>query len=64
VCGHFTLSVLDFPHVSMMGVQPNSEILGMGEPTVDQPPGIACLTCGSQWPSIEEFREAQAAATR
>ena len=62
VCGHHTLTLLDFPHVSTMGVQPYSELLGMGEPMVEQPPGIACLTCGSQWPSIEEFREAQKAA--
>jgi hypothetical protein len=59
VCGKHTLSLLDFPHVATMGVQPYSDILGMGEPSVEQPPGIACLTCGSQWPDIDSFRKAQ-----
>jgi hypothetical protein len=59
VCGNHTLSLLDFPHVATMGVQPNSDILGMGEPRVEQPPGIACLTCGTQWSDLDAFRQEQ-----
>jgi hypothetical protein len=45
-----------------MGVQLHSEILGMGELTADQPPGIACLSCGTQWADIDAFRKAQVEA--
>lgn len=57
-CGRHTVSLLGFPHVATMGVQPYGELLGMGELTPDQPPSIACLSCGTQWPDISAFREA------
>ncbi len=57
VCGEHTLSLLGYPYVSTMGVQPMAEILGMGEPTLDEPPGIACLSCGAQWHDIDAFRQ-------
>ena len=61
-CGRHTVSLLGFPHVAAMGAQPYAEILGMGELSTDQPPGIACLSCGAQWPDIAAFREARALA--
>jgi hypothetical protein len=58
-CGEHSLSLIGFPYVSTMGVQPYTDILGMGEPQADQPPGIGCLACGVEWPDLDSFREAQ-----
>lgn len=56
VCGKHALSLLDFPYVATMGVQPYADILGMGELPVSQEPGIGCLECGTQWASLDDFR--------
>jgi hypothetical protein len=58
-CGRHTVSLLGFPYVATMGAQPYAEILGMGELSADQPPGIGCLSCGAQWSDISAFREAR-----
>jgi len=42
-----------------MGAQPTADILGMGELSADQPPAIACLSCGNQWADVGTFREAK-----
>jgi hypothetical protein len=61
-CGRHTVTLLGFPHVATMGVQLYSEMLGMGELRPDQPPGIACLSCGAQWRDLDAFREAAESA--
>lgn len=58
-CGRYSLSLIGFPYVSTMGVQPYSDILGMGEPQVDQAPAIGCLSCGIEWADLDAFRAAQ-----
>ncbi len=58
-CGRHTVSLLGFPHVTTMGAQPYAEILGMGELSPDQPPGIGCLSCGAQWADVAAFRDAR-----
>ncbi|CAN5764633.1 hypothetical protein BH24CHL8_BH24CHL8_04580 [soil metagenome] len=58
VCGRHTVSLLGFPYVATMGAQPTSDILGMGELSPDQPPGIGCLSCGAQWADVAAFRDA------
>ncbi|CAN5813073.1 hypothetical protein BH20CHL5_BH20CHL5_11660 [soil metagenome] len=58
-CGRHTVSLLGFPYVATMGAQPTAEILGMGELSADQPPAIACLSCGIQWADVGTFREAK-----
>ena len=63
-CGRHTVSLLDFPYVSTMGVQPYTELLGMGEPSVQQAPGIGCLSCGTQWPDLKAFRDASGGGRR
>lgn len=55
-CGAHRLTIIDFPDVPSMGVQPYSELLGMGEPHASTPPGIGCLECGAQWDDLEAFR--------
>lgn len=56
VCGEHRLTLLYFPETSARGVTPYDELVGMGDPTVDTPPGIGCLACGSEWPNLEAFR--------
>jgi len=38
-----------------MGVQPYSDLLGLGDPEPDTPPAIECLACGTQWRDIDAF---------
>ncbi len=58
-CGRHALSLIDFPQVAAMGVQPYAELLGMGEVRVREDPGIGCLRCGAEWPDLAAFRRAQ-----
>ncbi len=58
-CSRHTVSLLGFPYVATMGAQPTSDILGMGELSPDQPPGIGCLSCGAQWADVTAFRAAR-----
>ncbi|HSH21502.1 MAG TPA: hypothetical protein VK992_02640 [Candidatus Caenarcaniphilales bacterium] len=60
VCGAHQLTLLRFPRVDVRGVRPYDEIIGMGDPTADDPPGIGCLACGSEWTDLETFRQEQA----
>jgi len=59
VCGKHTLHLLYFPTVDVTGARQYDDILGFGDVKPDQPPGIACESCGTQWHSLEEFRAAQ-----
>ena len=63
VCGAHRLTLLYFPETSATGVRPYDELLGMGDAASDTPPGIGCLSCGSEWADLEEFRRAQQAPT-
>ena len=58
VCGAHELQLLYFPAIDVTGVQPYHELLGMGDARPDEPPGIGCRACGSEWASLEEFRSA------
>jgi hypothetical protein len=58
VCGERRLTLLYFPDASARGVMQYDELIGMGDPSVDTPPGIGCLACGSEWPDLESFRAA------
>jgi hypothetical protein len=52
------LTLLYFPETSARGVLPYDELIGMGDPSADTPPGIGCLACGLEWPDLEAFRRA------
>jgi hypothetical protein len=58
VCGEHRLTLLYFPDVDVLGVQPYGELIGMGDPSANTPPGIGCLNCGSEWPDLDAFRAA------
>jgi len=59
VCGERQLSLVTFPRVDVKGVAPLDELIGMGDPETGQQPGIGCLSCGTEWPSLAAFRAAQ-----
>jgi hypothetical protein len=53
------LHLLYFPSVDLTGARPFDDLLGMGELKPDQPPGIGCDACGSEWETLDAFRAAQ-----
>jgi hypothetical protein len=59
VCGAHALHLLYFPTVDVNGVRPADELLGFGDVRPDQPPGIGCTACGSEWDDLESFRQEQ-----
>jgi len=59
VCGAHALHLLYFPDVDLSGVRPMDDLIGMGDLKPEQPPGIGCEACGSEWDSLDDFRVAQ-----
>jgi hypothetical protein len=58
VCGQHRLTLIGFPETTARGVRPYDELICMGDPRPDTPPGIGCLACGTEWADLEEFRRA------
>jgi hypothetical protein len=56
VCGEQQLALDNPPHIDVQGVQPYSDLLGMGDVKVQAEPGIVCLHCGTHWRSLQAFR--------
>jgi hypothetical protein len=56
VCGRHRLAIEKPPHIAVMGVQPYSDLLGLGDREPDTPPAIECLGCGTRWRDIAAFR--------
>jgi hypothetical protein len=59
VCGAHQLHLLYFPSVDLTGARPLDDTLGMGDVRPDQPPGIGCTACGSEWESLDLFNKAK-----
>ncbi len=38
-----------------MGVQPYSDLLGLGDREPETPPAIECLACGTRWRDLDAF---------
>jgi hypothetical protein len=55
VCGQHWLAIARPPHIAVMGVQPYSDLLGLGDREPDTPPAIECLACGTRWRDIDAF---------
>ena len=49
VCGRHSLAVDEPPRIDVLGVQPYSDLVGMGDPRTPGPLGIVCLSCGTRW---------------
>jgi hypothetical protein len=59
VCGAHQLAIDTPPHIDIIGVQPYSDLIGMGDFQVREPPAIVCLACGTTWPDREAFERAR-----
>jgi hypothetical protein len=57
VCGEYRLAIALPPHIAVMGVQPYSDLLGLGDRKPDTLPAIECLACGTRWRDIDAFRD-------
>jgi hypothetical protein len=57
-CGAHRLTLVGFPDIDVMGYQPYSELIGMGDVRGARQPGIGCLECGAEWESLGAFRQA------
>ena len=55
VCGQHRLAIARPPHIAVMGVQPYSDLLGLGDREPETPPAIECLACGTRWRDIDAF---------
>ena len=57
-CGAHRVALLPLPETAILGVQPYSDLLGMGDPIAPQRDSIGCLACGAEWPDLDSFRAA------
>ncbi len=55
VCGKHTLALVRPPDIDVMGVQPYSDMLGMGDLENEGPVGIVCLNCDTHWRDKSAF---------
>jgi hypothetical protein len=60
VCGQHSLAVDEPPRIDVMGVQPYSDMLGMGDLGPAMLPGIVCLSCGTRWRDRDAFDRGEA----
>ena len=60
VCGQHTLALDEPPRIDVMGVQPYSDMLGMGDLQSPGVPGIVCLSCGTRWRDRAAFDRGEA----
>ena len=49
VCGKHAVALVRPPDIDVMGVQPYSDMLGMGDLPSGGPLGIECLSCNTHW---------------
>jgi hypothetical protein len=57
-CGAHRVALLPLPDTAVLGVQPYTDLLGMGDPSAPLRASIGCLACGAEWPDIDSFRAA------
>ena len=55
VCSQHTLALDRPPEIDVMGVQPYSDMLGMGDLEPEGVVGIVCLNCGTHWRDKDAF---------
>jgi hypothetical protein len=59
VCGAHQLALDTPPQIDVMGVQPYTDLIAMGDVQLREPPSIVCLACGSSWSDLEAFEQAR-----
>jgi C4-type Zn-finger protein len=55
VCGRHELAIDRLPRIDVLGVQPYSDLIGMGDARPRDTPGIVCLACGTRWRDLDAF---------
>ena len=60
VCGEHSLAVDEPPQIDIMGVQPYSDMLGMGDLAPHGSLGIVCRSCGTYWRDRGAFDRGEA----
>jgi len=61
VCSQHTLALDRPPEIDVMGVQPYSDMLGMGDLEREGVVGIVCLNCKTHWRDKAAFDRREAA---
>jgi hypothetical protein len=59
VCGAYTLALDTPPRIDVMGIQPYSDIIGMGDRPAEGSVGIECRTCGTYWRDLAAFERGE-----
>jgi hypothetical protein len=59
VCGAHQLALDVPPRIDVMGVQPYSDLIGMGDRSAAEPPAIVCRSCGTVWRDLEAFERGE-----
>ena len=60
VCGQHSLALDEPPRIDVMGIQPYSDMLGMGDLGAPVVPAIVCLGCGTRWRDRDAFDRGEA----
>ena len=60
MCGLHMLALDEPPRVDVLGVQPHSELIGMGDLPQVGAIGIVCLGCGTRWRDRAAFDRGEA----
>ena len=55
VCGKHSLALDEPPRIDVLGVQPYSDMVGMGDLPTKGAIGIVCLECGTRWRDKDAF---------
>ena len=55
VCGQHTLALDEPPHIDVMGIQPYSDMLGMGDLPAVRRAASSASACGTHWRDREAF---------
>lgn len=55
VCDKHALALDEPPRIDVLGVQPYSDIVGMGDLPTKGAIGIVCLECGTRWRDKDAF---------
>ena len=59
MCGEHALALDMPPRIDVLGVQPYSDIIGMGDRPAAGSVGIVCQSCGTYWRDLDAFERGE-----
>ena len=59
VCGAHALALDIPPRIDVMGVQPYTDVIGMGDRPQQGPVGIVCRSCDTYWSDLAAFERGE-----